>query len=732
LNRARYSSLEHAHERLVRLADVSKLLTKRDAVERTVSSVLGIAAGLLPLRSAILIQHAGGATNTLAWTAPDVDKERLAAIIERARQSLAYFLGPAARGEESDAPPVSSPMPRPISTLPIHSAATSRMLFMPLVVERGPVFGAVQLEADGALDESDLAFANAIVNQLAVALDRDAAIATAQAATEARRADAQRAEQQANDLLAFTRSITSSLAEGIVTVDLAGRITFVNPAATEMLGIAAESALGLHVDEVMRLRRAGGSTRPSSPLLRALAGGESVHSEAYELNGRTGAAFPVSETSSSIMRDGHVVGAVLVFRSIAAEKDAERKARFLTDASDVLSWSLDAKATLKRVTRLTVPFLADVCFVDEVDEDGNVHRQELELAYGTNRSVARRMWSLTPAEDWATPQAAVIASGHAVMLEDLAHPSVRGEGVPAGSSYADVMRAVGLGSMMVLPLVARGRTRGALTLARLAGGQEYNRSDLHLGEEVARRAAMALDNARLQEETTRAVGQRQDILAIVSHDLRNPLNVVSMSLSLLDRHAPPVDRRVESRGVLVRVKRAVARMDHLIRDLLDLQVIESGRLSIETAEHPVLEVAREAIESLRRTGDREDIRLEFGLGDGAMMRCDRDRILQVLTNILGNALKFSPGEGSITLRVARQGSELLFAVIDKGPGMSATVLAHLFERYWRAHTTAGRGNGLGLFISKAVVEAHGGRIWAESTIGRGSTVAFALPASGAS
>ncbi len=736
---ARYSALENAHERLARLGDISKLLTKREHIERTVSSILGIAAGVLPLRSAILIRQAGDAAETLAWKAEDIDEERLGAVKARARTSFEYLAGRSITTRQQDAPsPSSSRLPGASARPPAHSSDTSKFVLLPLVVERGPVFGAVQLEADGPLDESDLAFVNSMVNQLAVALDRDSAIATAQAAVEARRAEAERAEKRAQSQLEFTRSITESLGEGIVTINLTGHITFVNPAAATLLGCTEEDAIGKHVADVMQLRRAGGSHQPEAPLFRAMQTTESSHSDAYEMIGRSVQPFPVSETSSPILRDGAIAGAVLVFRSIAPMKEAERRTRFLAEASDVLSWSLDTKATLKRVARLPVPFLADVCFIDEVDAQGETRRRELALTHDTRRRVARRIRSLASTSDWHTPQAAVIASGRPVLLSDLerkdgAPEASREQSLdpdarpPGGSRYADVMRALGLGSMMIVPLVARGRTRGALTFALLASGRRYGMTDLRVAEEMARRAAVAIDNVQLQEETQRAVRQRQDILEIVSHDLRNPLNVIHMSLSLLSRHSPATDRRLDSQRVLSRVHRAVERMDHLINDLLALSVIESGQLSIEVASHAVLDFAREAMESLRLSAAREGVRLDSSIAETEQVSCDRDRILQVLTNILGNAVKFTP-EGPVTLRIARRQDEILFAITDAGPGMPAAVVAHVFERYWQAQETASRGTGLGLYISKAIVEAHGGRIWAESALGRGSTFYFTLPA----
>jgi signal transduction histidine kinase len=178
-----------------------------------------------------------------------------------------------------------------------------------------------------------------------------------------------------------------------------------------------------------------------------------------------------------------------------------------------------------------------------------------------------------------------------------------------------------------------------------------------------------------------------------------------------------------------RIGRAAARMNHMIRDLLDFSSIAAGRLSIHVQAHDVEGLITEGLELLQPIAADEGIRLEKeakGL-EGVAVRCDRERILQVFSNLIGNAIKFTGAGGSITVLTRYQDARLVFGVADTGPGIAPEDLTHIFDRYWQAKPKTREGIGLGLAISKAIVESHGGELWVESTLGRGTTFYFSLP-----
>jgi signal transduction histidine kinase len=216
------------------------------------------------------------------------------------------------------------------------------------------------------------------------------------------------------------------------------------------------------------------------------------------------------------------------------------------------------------------------------------------------------------------------------------------------------------------------------------------------------------------------------VLAMASHDLRNPLSTIGLHAALIRRLAQG-DARIGEPAE--RIQQTVARMSALIDQLLDLGRIEAGRITLAPREVDARAIVSELTSSLTPIADDRRIHLAAELpGEELPVLADRDRIAQVLSNLVGNALKFTPEGGSITVRVARDGAAARFSVADTGPGIPAEHLAHLFDRYWRGPGSSRAGAGLGLFIVRGLVEAHGGRVWVESAPGAGSTFSFTLPA----
>jgi signal transduction histidine kinase len=228
--------------------------------------------------------------------------------------------------------------------------------------------------------------------------------------------------------------------------------------------------------------------------------------------------------------------------------------------------------------------------------------------------------------------------------------------------------------------------------------------------------------ASLQSARAHAVAatrSRQRVLEIVAHDLRSPLTAIQIVTDLLARDAPGTGPQLQ------RIVRAVGRMDKLLGDLVDSTRIEHGELKVSTRPEPVAPMLQETAEQFAPQAQSQEIALELKDGcDGTAVTADRARVVQVLGNLIGNALKFTPPGGRIVVAAEPHGETVWFSVADTGRGIAAKDLRHVFEQYWRADE---KGTGLGLFIARTIVAAHGGRIWADSTPGRGSTFTFTLP-----
>ena len=244
--------------------------------------------------------------------------------------------------------------------------------------------------------------------------------------------------------------------------------------------------------------------------------------------------------------------------------------------------------------------------------------------------------------------------------------------------------------------------------------------------------ALAGENGRLYQQAQQAVRVRERILAIVSHDLKNPLGAILITTdALVKKQASEPPPPGLGRSVAI-IQRSAERMLRLIEDLVDFASIEGGRLAIKRQPNDPSSIIHEALESFESVAQEKRQRLTTGVDPHLpMVYCDRDRILQVLSNLIGNAIKASPEGGHITVRVEPRERDLLFVVADNGPGIGDEDLKHLFEPYFRSGDVSYKGTGLGLAIAKGIVGAHGGRIWPESELGHGATFYFTVPTANA-
>ena len=237
--------------------------------------------------------------------------------------------------------------------------------------------------------------------------------------------------------------------------------------------------------------------------------------------------------------------------------------------------------------------------------------------------------------------------------------------------------------------------------------------------------ARSYDDERAARQVAELMSQaREEVLGVVAHDLRNPLNLVSTSAQLLMEPGLSTEKRA---AVLAISTRAVHRMNRLVGDLLDVVRLETGRLSLELRSCPLGSIVRHAVEALEPRAKESRIALEAECSPDVALMCDEERILQLIDNLVGNALKFTPAGGRVVLGAVLEPGRVRFGVRDNGPGIPEEHCARLFERFWQARSTDRRGIGLGLAIARGIAEAHGGKLWVESTVGQGSHFMFTVP-----
>jgi len=281
-------------------------------------------------------------------------------------------------------------------------------------------------------------------------------------------------------------------------------------------------------------------------------------------------------------------------------------------------------------------------------------------------------------------------------------------------------------------MLARGHTLGVMTFGLIASSRVYGSQELLFAEHLAGRIAIAMDNSRLYEEAQRAIRARDNVLAVVSHDLRNPLGTIVMSTAQLLRSAAGDDRRKQSRRYLDSIRRAAQAMNRLIADLVDVASLEAGRFALARHDLEASLLLSDTLEMLGQQAEHAGVSLRSEPpSEDELLLCDRQRVVQALGNFTSNAIKFTPAGGSVVLSVGRQGQSLCFSVTDTGAGMSQDQLGHVFDRFWQAERTAHLGTGLGLTIAKGIAEAHGGKAWGTSEPGKGSTFYLSIPCHGA-
>jgi signal transduction histidine kinase len=404
------------------------------------------------------------------------------------------------------------------------------------------------------------------------------------------------------------------------------------------------------------------------------------------------------DATEALLRVHNLLETRVLYRE---QRRARQEAELLAEASRVLNASFDAATAVAQLARLVVPRVADCCAVDLFDAEGAVRAG----AAHADAADEARLRAVTPADD---------APGS----DERTRPARADEAAALlGGCAAD--------SVLVVPLRAAGRSVGRLVLGRTSG--RFAEAEAALAEELGRRAAMAVENARLFGEARAATEARQHTLAVVAHDLRNPLTAIRMDAEMLGAVLAPKVGEYERR-TLDRIGQVAVRMDGLIQDLLDVSRMERGTLALETAPRDPAALLAEAADAVRPLAAAHGLRLEVDAARGAPpVRADASRVVQVVSNLVGNAVKFTPEGGAVTLACAPGEGEVRFSVTDTGPGIPPEQVPHIFGAFWQAKHADRRGLGLGLSIARGLVEAHGGRIWVESEPGRGASFVFTLP-----
>jgi PAS domain S-box-containing protein len=546
--------------------------------------------------------------------------------------------------------------------------------------------------------------------------------------------DAAAAHKRAERALGLQALVLERMGEGVTIANEYGTIVYTNPTTDRMFGYGPGELAGRHLTVL--------TTHPGSQ--NALIAAEVVdrlRADGYWQgewqNVRKDGTLFVTQTRITTLDVEGRPHWFCVQEDVTERKRAETRKTFLEEATRLLNESLDYHRTLQALTRHCLPYLADYCSVDILADDGQIRRVETAHIDPDKEQILRDLWTRYPyraSDRVGVPE--VLRTRVPVL-----NPAFADDAVVAFArdhEHLAMLRRVKPRSYICVPLVARERAYGALSLVMSDSSRRYTQSDLELALELGQRAATAIDNARLftAEQTARAAAEnanraKSEFLALMSHELRTPLNAIGGYAELIELGIRgPVTP--EQREDLQRIQASQKHLLGLINEVLNYARVESGAVGYRLADVPVAEVVRTAETLVAPQIRSKGLALEPSECDPATLtaHADRDKVQQILLNLLSNAVKFTARGGRVHVRCSRVADRVRIQVRDTGIGIPAEKLDTIFEPFvqiGRALDRPADGTGLGLAISRDLARGMGGDLIAESTLGEGSTVTLVLP-----
>jgi len=529
-------------------------------------------------------------------------------------------------------------------------------------------------------------------------------------------------------------AIVNIAADAIIALDDNFRIVRFNRGAEQIFQWTEAEMLGQPLDRLLPM----GARAVHRGHMRTFAEG---HTDARTMAYRrpiaglrkNGDQFPAEASIARVTMEGERTFMVTL-RDVGERVKSEERQKLLATAGWVLAASLDVESTMATIAELPVPLLGEWSLLELLTPDGAMRRAAAThmdpQRHEDSAALVSRVAEPFVLEPAPTSGARVAHESEAQRITDVAAWLNANFHDAAARARAE---SLGASAILLVPLRAGGRAIGALHLVRTRPGAGHSLEEQQVADQFAGLAALALENARLYQQARSAVRERDEMLAIVSHDLRNPVNaIVMLTGAVLKRDADtaslPEEPATMARDEVEAVRAAARQADGLIQDLQDVSRISAGRLRVERRRVPASDLLKECADMFEPV--MEDAALRFVrhfADDLPVLLADRHRLQQVLSNLLGNAVRFTPHGGEVVLRAVRTEDTLHISVRDSGPGVSPDDIPRLFERYFQAPRLLRAGSGLGLYIAKGIVEAHGGEIGVESEVGKGAEFWFTVP-----
>lgn len=498
-----------------------------------------------------------------------------------------------------------------------------------------------------------------------------------------------------------------------------GKILWANAAELKLLGYPPDEYIGrsikdFHVDEPV-----------INEILRRLTNNEEIHDFRARLRAKDGSIRHVSINSNVLFEDGRFIHTRCFTRDITAQTRLEEERAFLLEATTLLNRSLDFDERLRDLARIVVPKLADWCVVNVARDDGRYDRMTIAHGDEPEAELASRLHRTCPTSD---PVLQVIRSGEPFLLEDVSADYLAS--IAESPEHLERLTGLGIRSLLIVPMKLNGRVLGAISIATAESGRRLTRADQPLSVELASRAAIAMENARLYRQAQEANRAKDEFLATLSHELRTPLTAI-LGWARMLRSGPLDPEMVE--GALETIERSAHTQAALIDDILDLSRAVTGKVLLQTEVVDLGAIVQNAIGTVRLAASAKGVQIDFRPpAQRALVTGDPTRLQQIGWNLISNAIKFSRSGQTVTVEIDRAGTDdVRFIVRDEGVGIRSDFLPHVFEPFRQAEATSTRtygGLGLGLAIVKYFTELHGGSVCAESAgEGMGAKFIVTLP-----
>ena len=523
------------------------------------------------------------------------------------------------------------------------------------------------------------------------------------------------------------RNLVADAQDGILIVSEQGQIIFGNHQLEVMFGYSFNELINQPIELLVpeHLRTAHVIQRNEylvNPTKRPMG------RMGVELNGRRkdGSEFPVDiGLSPSLTSKGKIVTAII--RDITVRKKKEVQVQFLATASRVLAESFDDASAMSKIAQLTIHQIADGCTVRLIGEDA-----KLTVAASIHRD---------PKKQLIMEKFAKIYDSRGVLSQELDEAiktqtvqicndfnKIRFANLGLESSESQDLEKLGEFNSAVIPLLVNGVVIGVFSIMSDKSERRYEESDIEFLESIGNQIALSIENVHLYNKAQNAIKLREEILAIVSHDLRNPLSTIQMTGQILPKI---IDDKAKVLSFSEKILRSTDQMKRMIEDLMDFAKIQEGKLSIEKNVEDPKAALEMVIEMMNAQANEKGLELFIEVSPKLpAIQYDKQRIAQALLNLVGNAIKFTEIGGQVYLAATEVNGGVKFSVTDTGPGICEEDLPKIFDRYWQAKKSKSASAGLGLSITKGIIEAHGSQIRVESQIGKGSTFYFILPVSG--